>query len=63
MAKKIEIGGMLVVSGQIVYNPFNPQANLFQLANPAGSIVFSVSNSGSVFVSGDAYIGGVTSTN
>ncbi len=59
----MEIAGILIISGEIVYNPFNPQANLFALSNPAGQKMFSVSPVGNVYVSGDLYVVGTTDTN
>lgn len=63
MAKKIEIGGVIFVSGQIVYNPQTPQPNLFAVSNPAGQIMMAVSPSGNVYVSGNLFVAGTTNTN
>lgn len=59
----IEVGGVIFVSGQIVYNPQTPQPNLFAVANPAGQIMFSVNPSGNAYVSGNLYVAGTTTTN
>lgn len=59
----MEIAGVIFVSGQIVYNPQTPQPNLFAVSNPAGQIMMAVSPSGNVYVSGNLFVAGTTSTN